>query len=418
MAKYFFKREVCRLCDGMDLEIVVPLGSSPVSEKYVDAGEIDEPSLSAPLDLYFCRTCKHVQLLDVIDPVFLWSDLTFETGRDPKLIAHFDEYAADVIKRFKISQDDLIIDVGSNDGTLLSCFQELGYRNVLGVDPATEIVRDANERGIRTIEGFLDLELSDRINQEYGVAKVVLANNVFAHVDDLSVMARAIANLLSPNGVFTFEASYLLDVVQKNLIGTIFHEHLSYHSIISLEPFLERQGLELFDVRRGPEQGGSIVGFVQKNGGGYQVEETVKDLKTLEHEAGLREIDVIGQMGDRLGALKKNVQEYIEAQEESSKTVSGFGAARAGTTLLSYFGVGSQLTCLYDDNEKKHGKFSPGDRLEVRSSREIYQDRPDALIILAWIHADKIIEAHQEYLEQGGVFIRLHPEFEVVRLND
>jgi SAM-dependent methyltransferase len=414
MVSHYYKNKSCRLCGDTYLELVVPLGESPISEKYLTSDNRHVPSLAAPLNLYFCSGCHHVQLIDVVDPNLLWSDFTFETGRDHKLIQHFQDYAGKVRDFGKLSPEDLVVDVGSNDGTLLECFKELGFANVLGIDPATEIVEAANQRGINTISGFMNDETSERIRKDYGKAKLISANNVYAHVDDLSGMTRAIKNLLSGDGLFVFEASYLLDVVEKNLIGTIFHEHLSYHSLISLEPFLKNHGLEIVHVERGPEQGGSIVGYVQHNGGPYERRTSVQELLQLEAQAGLHESETVRAMYQRLEELKSHIVEFAESARSDGKVLSGFGAARAGTTLLSYFGIGKHLSHLFDDNESKHFKFSPGDKLEVLPTSNIYRVKPDALLILAWIHADKIIASHQQYLREGGRFVRLFPKFEVV----
>ena len=414
MANHYSSRSSCRLCAGNDLKLELPLGESPVSEKYVSKDQITEESLAAPLDVYFCINCKHVQLIDVIEPGFLWSDFTFETGRDPRLIQHFEKYASKVIEISKIAPDDLIVDVGSNDGTLLKSFKDRGFSRVLGIDPASEIVQAANDAGIPTVLGFMDAESGQRIRAEHGSARVITANNVYAHVDSLTAMTGAIRDLLAEDGLFVFEASYLLDVVQKNLIGTIFHEHLSYHSLTSLVPFLKNLGLELFHVERGPEQGGSIVGYVQREGGPYSQRASVNDLLVEEMQARLDEPATLEAMFERLEGLKSNVNQFVADIRSEGKIISGFGAARAGTTLLSYFGVGQELSRLYDDNEKKHFRFSPGDRLEVVPTCEIYEDKPDALLILAWIHADKILASHKEFIEEGGTFVRLFPEFQII----
>ena len=409
MKELFTTRSSCRLCASENLELVVPLGDSPVSEKYLTKENLSEKQDQVPLDLYFCLECTHVQLLAVVEPDFLWSDFTFKTANNPALVAHFKDIAQRVMNFNPIDKNDLIIDIGSNDGTLLRCFKDVGYDNVLGVDPADEIANEATQNGIPTINAYMDKETANKIFIEHGKASVITANNVYAHVDDLSGMTNAIKAVLAKDGIFVFEVSYLLDVVEKMLIGTSFHEHLCYHSVKTMSSFLKTQNMELIHVERGPEQGGSIVGSAQFSDGSKDIQDSVAKLHKLEKERKLDRPETIRGMYEGLESVKTEVRNLISGLRKDSKTVAGFGAARAGTTLLSYFGIGSQLDFLVDDNKTKHYKFSPGDKLEVLPTSDIYKTPPDYLLILAWLHADKIIESHKQYLEEGGSFLRLFP---------
>ena len=413
MAKNYYSRSTCRLCGSAELEIAVPLGLSPITEKFLDGDNVDEPTVKVPLDLYFCRECSHVQLINVVEKDLLWSDYTFRTSDNPALIEHFDDYVERVLNVAKLKSGDLVIDVGSNDGTLLRSFQRKGYLTTLGIDPAQEIALEATQKGVRTIVGFMDVNLAVQVRRDHGLAKLVTANNVYAHSDDLSGMTNAIKEVLDPGGLFVFEVSYLLDVIEKNLIGTIFHEHLSYHSLLPLKRFLDSHKLEVIHVERGPEQGGSIVVYVQWKGGGYQVGKSVQNLLDLEFNNGLSDLKTIVAMSKRLNLIKRDVRNLVETIVHDGHTVAGFGAARAGTTLLSYFDVGSNLEFLVDDNSQKQFRFSPGDKLKVLPTDELYKSKPDFVIILAWIHADKILEQHKQYMSAGGRFIRLFPEVKV-----
>tara|TARA_Y100001935_G_C17311792_1_gene517216 strand:- start:27054 stop:28262 length:1209 start_codon:yes stop_codon:yes gene_type:complete len=397
------------LCNCEDLELVIPLGESPVSEKYLNKEDLSKAQETVPLDLYFCKDCFHVQLLAVVNPDFLWSDFTFKTSNNPSLVNHFRDIARRIIDVKNIKKNEFILDVGSNDGTLLKSFKELGHKNILGIDPADEIALEATKNGIPTINAFMNDTTSQKILQDFGKASVVTANNVYAHVDDLTGMTNSIKKVLDDEGIFVFEVSYLLDVVQKNLIGTIFHEHLCYHSVISLDIFLDRQGLELIKVERGPEQGGSIVCYAQFKNGSLKKDSSVEKLIHLEKEFRLNKASTIKEMFERLESVKDELNELINNLKKDDKTIAGFGAARAGTTLLSYFGIGKNLEFLVDDNETKHYKFSPGDKLEVLPTNEIYNKKPDYILILAWLFSDKIIEKHRKYNDQGGTFLTLFP---------
>ncbi len=397
------------------MELVVPLGKSPVSEKYLTRENLSVEQVRVPLNLYFCLECSHVQLLDVVEPDFLWSDFTFQTANNLALVEHFHDLSERMLSFNPIKRDDLIIDVGSNDGTLLRCFKERGYRNILGVDPADIIAAEATQKGIPTITAYMNGVTAEKILRDHGKASIVTANNVYAHVDDLAGMTDAIKAVLAVDGLFVFEVSYLLDVVEKMLIGTIFHEHLCYHSVKAMNRFLKSQDMELIHVERGPEQGGAIMGYVQFKGGPRDIQESVAMLLKLEKEHKLDKPHKIRGMYEGLESVKAEVRNIISGMRKKGKSVAGFGAARAGTTLLNYFEIGNQIDFLVDDNKDKHYKFSPGDKIEVLPTSEIYHKRPDCLLILAWFHADKIIESHQNFIDEGGSFLRLFPSVKIVR---
>ena len=395
--------------------MAVNMGKSPISEKYVKKEDLENIIPKVSLNLYFCKNCSHVQLIDVVNPDFLWADFTFKTARDIKLINHFKDYVERVINVQQINDKDLILDIGSNDGTLLQCFKDKGFQNILGVDPASQIVDQANLSGIKTIKGYFNLELAKKISSTNGKAKVITANNVFAHMDDLRGMLEAIKSMMNEESIFVFEVSYLLDVVKKMLIGTIFHEHLSYHSIISLKQFLNSFNLDIIKVERGPEQGGSIICYAKIKKQSNRIHNSVFELSALEKKEKLDKIETIQKMNDQLTDLKNELNKIIKKIKHENKTISGFGAARSGTTFLSYFGIGNHIDYLYDDNNEKHFKFSPGDQIEVLPTNDIDENKPDYLIILAWIHADNIISKNQNYLENGGAFLRFFPKIEIIK---
>jgi SAM-dependent methyltransferase len=415
MKKLYTTRSNCRLCGSKSLELVVPLGESPVSEKYLSKDNLTENQDKVPLDLYFCLECTHVQLLSVVEPNFLWSDYTFRTSNNPVLVEHFNDIANRISTNYPFDLNSLIIDIGSNDGTLLSCFKNAGYTNILGVDPAEVIAGEAIKNGIPTLNYYMNQETANRILKEYGTASIITANNIYAHVDDLAGLTSSIKSVLSKDGIFVFEVSYLLDVVDKMLIGTIFHEHLCYHSVTAMRRFLKSQDLELIHVERGPEQGGSIVGYAQFRNGPRDIQDSVSKLCELEKERKIDKPATVRDMYYRLESVKHELRNLLSDLRGKGKSIAGFGAARAGTTLLSYFDIGNYLEFLVDDNKSKHYKFSPGDNLEVFPTSYIYNKKPDYLLILAWLHADKIIDDHHRFIDEGGSFLRLFPGVDVVK---
>jgi 2-polyprenyl-3-methyl-5-hydroxy-6-metoxy-1,4-benzoquinol methylase len=406
------RRQTCRLCDSKRLELVVPLAPTPVAEKYVTKDQLDKPTPSYPLDLHICLDCGHVQMLDAVDPAFLFDAYTYKSGNTKKIVDHFDEIAQATMHRYKIASG-LAVDIGSNDGSLLGRFKQRGMQ-VLGVDPAREIASKATESGIPTIPEFMSLQLAKKIKSEHGPASVVTAFNVFAHNDDIAGMADSIRELLAPHGVFVFEASYLLDILDKMLLGTIFHEHVSHHSIKPLIPFLRRHGLELIDVQRNSIQGGSIVGTAQLLGGTHTVSKTVTDLLELERVRKLDQPETLRRFSENLQQLKRKLDEMMSDLKRQGKTVWGFGAARSGTTLIAQMGLGKTISHIVDDSPDKQNQFSPGDHIPILPTKALYEKMPDYVFILAWIHAQPIIQNNRAYVEKGGRFIICVPEIQVI----
>jgi SAM-dependent methyltransferase len=305
------RRTVCRLCDSSRLELVVPFTPSPIADAYVPADRLGEPQQCYPLDWYQCRSCGHVQLLDVVETDLLFRHYSYFSGRSAGLVKHFQQYAEDVIGRTRLQAGSLVVDIGSNDGCFLRFFQERGMR-VLGIDPAENVARVANESGIETWPAYFDVPMAERIVRERGRAQVVAANNVFAHTDDMAGMADAVRHVLADDGVFVFEVSYLLDVIDHMLLGTIFHEHLCYHSVTPLAAFLRRRGLELIDVARVGIQGGSLIGMAQRIDGPRQTSPTVPELEGLEDARALHDPATLRAFSARLEAVRREVSELID----------------------------------------------------------------------------------------------------------
>ncbi len=412
--KLISKRNQCRLCDSKNLVMAVPLKPTPVAEKYLSEEELNNDELFCPLDLFMCKDCGHIQLLDIVEPNFLYSDYTYSSGRSKGLVDHFEKYADDICKKYLPSENNLVVDIGSNDGTLLKFFKKQKLR-VLGVDPANEIAQKATKEGIETIPKFFDKQLANEIIEKYGKVKIVTANNAFAHMDNLREIMEGIKILMNENSIFVFEISYLLDVIQKVLLGTIFHEHHSYHSIIPLVKFFDKFDMEIIDVSRNNIQGGSLIGVVQFKNGIYKKNDSVTEILQLENENKICEIETFKIFSENLKNTKKNIKELIQNIQNDKKIIAGFGAARSGTTLISQMEIGKSIKYIVDDNQSKQGKYSPGDHILVRPTSYMYENFPDYMIILAWVHSKNIIKDHQKYLNMGGSFIVCFPELKIIK---
>jgi len=285
---------------------------------------------------------------------------------------------------------------------------------VLGIDPAAGIAERATRAGVETLPAFFTSDLAQRIRKQRGPATLVTANNVFAHSDSLPDMADGVCELLSPDGVFVFEVSYLVDIVEKLLFDTVFHEHLCYHSIKPLSAFFLRHGLELVDVTRLPSKGGSIRGFVQRSGASRPRAQVVDDLLALEAGMGLDQPAVFEEFTVKLAAIEAELHRLLEPLRASGKAIAGYGASATVTTLIHNFEIGRLLNYLVDDNPARHGLFSPGLHLPVLASQALYERKPDFVVVLAWQYAEPIIKKNQRYLAQGGHFILPLPRVQVV----
>ena len=395
------------------MEVVLALAPIPLSENYGADAESARRVKRFPVDLYMCRQCGHVQHLDVIDSQSLWANYTYYSGDSKGMPEHFATFAADVLRRYSIPPGSLVVDIGSNDGSLLKPFKAAGHR-VIGIDPAEAIARMATDAGIPTVPELLSLELARKLRAQHGPAHVVCMFNAFAHADNMDEVADAIREMLAPEGLFFFEAQYLLDIVDRLLIATIFHEHMSHHSVAPLVPFLARHGLQLVEIQCVPIQHGSIIGAVQLADGSHRVGNSVAGLLRLESERRLAEIATLREFAARVGRLRNSTMELVRAWRAAEIDVAGYGAARSGPTLIAQLGLTGAIHYIFDDHPQKVGKYSPGDGIPIVPTAELLRRMPPYVVILAWVHAEKIISSNQEYLRKGGRFVVLCPETRVV----
>lgn len=411
-------RSDCRLCNSTNVEKVFSLAATPPANELLGAASDAATQERFPLDLYFCNDCYHLQLSDVVNPGRLFSNYVYVSGTAPSFRLHFKDYAAEIIERYKVDQGSLIVDVGSNDGTLLSAFKDTGMR-VQGIDPANDIAKRASESGIDTIADFFTADIAKQIREEKGRAKVVVANNVFAHIDDLHAILNGVDELLDQSGLLVIEVSYLKDVVEKTLFDTIYHEHLDYHSVGSLKTFFARNQFEIVDVCAIESHGGSIRVVIQRSSGSYDIKPSVASFIEEEAAVGLFSADTYRAYEHKINELGTELTTLIAKIKGEGKSIAGYGLPAKATTLMHQFNIGSDaIDYVVDDSPLKQGLFSPGFGIQIVNSDRLKADRPDYIIILAWNFADPIIDNLQWFLESGGVVIVPLPTIRVVSQND
>jgi len=408
------KRKNCRLCNSEKLCQCFKLEPTPPANAFVKKEHLDEPQTTFPLDVYFCENCYHVQLLDIVDPKELFENYVYVSGTSSTFVNHFEEYSKFIIKNYLSGDSSFVVDIGSNDGTLLQFFKKNGC-HILGVDPAKKIANNATKNGIETLPLFFDDKVSKMIQDKYGSADVITANNVFAHIDNLTGFITNVRNLLTHNGIFSFEVSYLADVIQKTLFDMTYHEHLSYHSVLSLVPFFESNDMELIEAVKVDIHGGSLRGIVQLKNGPYKVGKSVKNAIKIEKELHLDKADTFQKFATNINEIKNKFQSLIIKLKQDGNTIAAYGAPAKATTLLYHFGIDSSIIdFIVDDSTLKQGLYSPGKHIPILSPEAIYQKKPNYLIILAWNFTEEILKKHAKYKNEIGHFIVPLPTLMVI----
>jgi hypothetical protein len=399
------RKSTCRLCGSSSLELAVPILPSAIGDAFVSEAHLQEEQGIYPLACYLCLDCGHLQNLDVVDPEILFREYTYRTSVSMGLVEHFRKYARSVVSGLAIAKDSLVVEIGSNDGSLLKAFKAEGMR-VQGIDPAREIANTATEEGVPTIPDFFTSKIAAQIKAGKGLAGLFCANNVFAHIDNLSDVATGIRTLLAPDGAFVFEVSYIVDMIDNMVFDTIYHEHVSHHALLPMETFLNRHDMTLFDVARTATKGGSIRAFAQPLSTGKRPKsEQLKTLMAEEARRGITKIQIYRDWFAAIESRKQQVVAYLDAAISAGKTVAAYGASTTTTTLLYHFELTTRLSFIVDDNTLKQGLFSPGAHIPVLPSAELAARKPDIVVILAWFYAEPIIHRNAEYIRNGGTFL-------------
>lgn len=398
-------RTDCRLCGGTRLLPVLPIRPSAIGDAFLPAERLHEKQDLYPLDCYLCEDCGHLQNLDVVNPEIMFRDYTYRTSVSLGLVEHFRKYAEEVVTRINVPAGSLVAEIGSNDGSLLKAFKAHGLR-VQGIDPARSIAAQATKEGIPTIPDFFSSKIAADIRADKGSAAVFCANNVFAHIDNMDDIVKGIRALLADDGVFVFEVSYIVDMIDNMVFDTIYHEHVSHHALIPLETFFNRHDMTLFDVSRTQTKGGSIRCFAQPLGTGNRPRsETLENLIAEEERRGICKPAIYREWYHKIEQRKQEVLAIVDEAIGQGKIVAGYGASTTTTTLLYHFELETRLSFIVDDNSLKQGTYSPGAHIPVYPSSALAEKKPDLVVILAWIYTPPIVQRNKAFIENGGAFL-------------
>jgi hypothetical protein len=405
MSDIIKKNSKCRICGSKKLKKFLSLGKTPLANSFLKKQAFNKEKYF-PLEVYFCENCYLSQLVDIVDKEKLFSQYVYFYSKMPTASQHFTTYTKDVIKRFVTNpKKELVLEFGSNDGILLKAFKENGCVNVLGVDPAKNIAKVANENGIPTIADFFSEKLAKKVSKSHGKAKVIIANNTVAHINDLQDMMKGIVAVLDNNGVFIFEAPYLIDMFENLAFDSIYHEHLSYLSISPLVYLFKLYGMEIFDVEITQRQGQSIRVFVSRSGQ-YQVTKNVGKLLSKEKKMGFDKIKSYRLLAQNVEKSKKKLQKLLTDLKKKKHTISAYGAPARGNTILNYCNIdNSLLDFATEELPSKIGFYTPGTHIPVISIEEARKKHPDFYLMLAWDYKDAILKKEKAFLKKGGKFI-------------
>ncbi len=399
------KRTTCRACSGTNLKMFLGLGPTPLANSFPKSPEEFAGECRYPLDVYFCTDCSLVQLLDVISPEVLFSDYIYVTGTSETIAEHNRRYAATVTDLLSLGGEDLVVETASNDGSLLSCFKDLGIKT-LGVEPATNIAKIAREKGIRTENIFFGTEEAKRLKTSYGSAMAVIGNNVLAHVDDTQGFLAGAKTLLDKEGLVIIESPYLGEMLTGLEYDTVYHEHLCYFSVTALMRLCEEVGLRIRKVDFVPVHGGSLrmyAGHVETC-----AEHAEEVLLIRERETADRFADFSTYEQFAAGVLnnRSELRALLEGLKSEGKEVAAYGAPAKGSTLLNYCSIDTSfIDYTVDRNPMKVGLLTPGMHLPVLPVSTLCERMPDYVVILAWNFAAEIMAQQKQYRARGGKFI-------------
>ena len=374
----------CRSCGNKNLKRVVSLGYQPLANNLLN--KKDSKCEMYPLEMNYCTKCYNCQLSVVVDPKKMFSNYLYLSSTSVSFKKHFQEAATKYIKELKLSpKKSYIIDIGSNDGVALNPFKNLGFKKILGVEPAKNLAKLANKNKIKTINCFLDKENLNKIKKN---ADVILASNVFAHSDKLKEMTECMIKLIKNNGTIIIEIQYLLNTIQDLTFDNIYHEHYNYWSLTSLINFFNQFKVKIVKAERINTHGGSLRIYIKKNSNS-KVENSVKKLLKEEEKFGLKKYETYKKFGEKIYKIKNNVKKNIQKLKNSGKKLIGYGSPAKATTALNFFGISKEIEYIVEDNKLKHGKFLPGMKIPIISKAKV-KEKFDYALVLAWNFFDEI----------------------------
>ena len=367
----------CRCCRNTDLKRIISLGFQPLANNLIK--NIKQKSEKYPLEVNYCKDCHNVQLSVAVDSKKMFNNYFYLSSTSKSFKKHFEEASKRYVKEFKLNKNSYIVDIGSNDGIGLTPFKNLGFKNLLGIEPAKNLAKLSNKNKIKTFNGFFTKDNLKKIKPN---ADLILASNVFAHSNNLKEMAECMIALLKKTGTIIIEVQYLINTLKDLTFDNIYHEHYNYWSLTSLANFFSQFRVKIFKVEKIQTHGGSIRIFIKKDNK-TKVDKSVKNILKEEEIYGIKDFKTYQNFAKKVYAIRKNVIKNIDKIKKNEKTIVGYGAPAKATTALNFFGISNKIDYIVEDNQLKHNKFIPGVNIPIYSKKKIAKTKP-TILVLAW----------------------------------
>ena len=408
----------CRSCNNSDVKLIHSFGKLPLANSFHEFVDIDKFEEKYPLDLVFCPKCSLVQITETVPPEKLFSEYLYFSSYSDTVLENAKMISEKIIASYPLDKESLVMEIASNDGYLLKNYKDKGIP-VLGVEPATNIVKIAELKGIDTVNAFFNENLAEKLAKKGRFADIIHANNVVAHVADLHGFIKGIRYLLKADGIAIIENHYIKDLIDHCEFDSIYHEHLCYYSATSFRNLFRQFGMEMVDVERLPIHGGSLWVYFQRRDGPCSLLKTgsshVQTLLHAEKICGVSDFHFYQDFGDKVKTLHRKLVSLLSRLKTQGNQIVVYGASAKSTTLLNYFGIGNDiLDYVVDKSEVKQGLYTPGTHLPIYMPSKLLETQPNYVLLLSWNFADEILEQQKEYRRRGGKFIIPIPELKVI----
>lgn len=406
----------CRICSSTNIVKFLSLGIQPWCDHFIKESDLKKSEPEYPLELFFCNDCTLVQLGYTVPKETMFIDYVYLSGTTRSLEEHFKITAKTIVDKFNLNSNDLVLDIGSNDGTFLEKFKNLGTK-VLGVDPGKKQTELANKKGIETVNDFFNEDVAEKILEKFGKTSLISAAGVFFHLEELHSVVKGIKKLLTDKGVFVIQATYLPSMIEKNAFDIVYHEHLVFYTLKTLQDLLSKYNLEIFDVEQISIHGGSIVVYVS-HPNQYPTTSKVNDLLNYEEKNGFYKLEKYQEFSKRVEQVKNGLLEIISKLKQKNKVIYGYGAPAKGNTMLNYCGIDSKsIDILVETNDLKCGLYAPGSKIKILHENDINQI-PDYYLILPWNFLESFLDKEKQFLKDGGKFIVPIPKPKIMDYSD
>tara|TARA_B110000037_G_scaffold223103_1_gene302147 strand:+ start:4171 stop:5436 length:1266 start_codon:yes stop_codon:yes gene_type:complete len=416
LQKETFKvRSTCRLCDGKKIKLILDMPSSQPVDNFRPVFSDHLNLESFEMNLFICNDCGHVQLLHIVNPDILYGNYIYESSSSPDLNKHFLKYADYLFDEGFLQEDSKILDIGSNDGLLLDFIKKRGAKT-FGIDPAKSVSEIALNKGHIIFCDYLDKPLVKKIKISVGSSfNVITANNVFSHSDDLQSALECITNLLAEDGIYVFEVSYLLDTLRNRVIDYIYHEHLSYHSVKSLIPFLKKKDLYIYDIIKIPTKGGSIRVICGRDSKKENIS-LLSSMVSAEELEGIFSQETYTLIKNEILNSKNIIYDWIKKKKETTENIKffGYGASATGTVLSNILSLDKFFSGIIDDNALRQNLLSPNSFLPIVSLESLIEEKNLVILILAWRFEKQIKKKIRKKLGEKPTIICVKPKIDKI----